>query len=153
MKIRISKRDGLYVGCIGLDCGQVPGRITTSALGRTKAEALAKASQLAERIASDPVMRSLVPPQAMAALRVTRGLASAARRGLPTLRRAWGMLSPKSKRLAHTLAQEVVQERATVPVVGWNPFKRRKKKKRVVRKPDRELDEQQADNEDEGETE
>jgi ATP-dependent protease HslVU (ClpYQ) ATPase subunit len=147
VKIKISKRDGLYIGSVGLDVENAPGRITMTAVAKTKAAALAKAATLAERIASDPVVRSLIPPQAMASIKVAKGLAAAARHGLPTLRRAFRFLSPKAKTLAAHLASDVAK--GQIGDVGWNPF-RRKKKKRPVRKPDREL-ETEADNSDDSE--
>jgi hypothetical protein len=139
MKIRISKRDGLYIGSLGFDVENAPGRIVATGVAATKAAAVSKAASIAERIVSDPVIRALVPPQAMASIKVAKGLAAAARHGLPTLRRAWGFLSPKSKALAAHLASDV--QKGVIGDVGWNPFKH--KKKRRVRKPDaRELDEQ-----------
>lgn len=156
MKIRLSKRDGLYVGSLGFDVDNAPGRITATAVASTKAAALSKAASIAERIASDPVLRSVIPPQAMASIKVAKGLAAAARHGLPTLRRAFRFLSPKAKKLAANLATDVqkgtIGEMAGLEVGLRNPFRRRRKK-RAVRKPDeRELDEQ-ADNgsDDEGE--
>lgn len=138
MKVRLSKRDGLYIGSLGFDVENAPGRIVATGVATTKAAALAKAAGLAERIVSDPVIRAIVPPQAMASIKVAKGLASAARHGLPTLRRAWRMLTPKAKKLAAHLADDV--QKGTIGDVGvWNPFR---KKKRKVRKPDRELDEQ-----------
>lgn len=149
MKVKISKRDGLYIGSVGLDVENAPGRITATAVARTKAGALAKAASIAERLASDPVIRSVIPPQAMASIKVAKGLAAAARHGLPTLRRAFRFLSPKSKALALNLASDV--QKGVIGDVGWNPFRRKKKKR--VRKPDareRELD-AEADNGEESE--
>lgn len=145
MKYRIQRhKSGGYVGAIELRFRDRPAFVSAVAVGDTKADAIARASQVAERIASDPVIRALVPPQARAAIAVTKGLASAARRGLPTLRRVWRTLSPKSKALAKELAAEVKQ--GTIGEVGWNPFRRKKKKKR---RPAPEL-EQKTDNEGEG---
>jgi len=107
MKIRLQRYRGAYVGAIDMTCANVPGRVSAIAVGATRADALAKAALVAERIASDPVMAEIIPPQAMAAIKVAKGLASAARRGLPTLRRAWSFLSPKGKKLAAQLAQDL----------------------------------------------
>lgn len=141
MKIRISKRDGLFIGSLGFDVDNAPGRITATAVASTKAAALSKAASIAERIASDPVLRAVIPPQAMASIKVAKGLAAAARHGLPTLRRAFRFLSPKAKKLAVNLAEDVKQGTIGDLEVGLrNPFRRRKKRR--VRKPDeRELDE------------
>lgn len=123
MKVKIKKRDGMYVGAVGIDCNGVPGRITATAVGDTAADALSKASVIAERIASDPVMARIVPPQAMAALQVTKGLAAAARQGLPTLRRAFSMLSPKSRGLAAHLAHDVAdRNNAHIGELGFLPL-------------------------------
>lgn len=155
MKIKISKRDGLYIGSLGFDVENAPGRVTVTGVGNTKATALAKAATLAERVVSDPVMRALIPPQAMAAVRVTKGLAAAARQGPRVLRRAWGLLSPKSKRLAASLATDVQRAPGIQDVadVGWNPFRRKKKKRKArdgARPANRREMEAEADNSDEG---
>lgn len=151
MRYRIQRHNsGGYVGAIELPFRDRPAFVSAVAVGDTKADAIAKAAQVAERIASDPVIRALVPPQARAAIAVTKGLASAARRGLPTLRRVWGSLSPKSKALAKELATEVQQGK--IGEVGWNPFRRKKKKKK---KKNREELDKGSDNEgdDEGDDE
>jgi hypothetical protein len=100
------------------------------ALGEDKADALARASSLAHRIATDPVMSALMPPQARAAVMAARGLAAAAKRGLPTLKHFWGRLQgPGKKRLARALMEEAAAKQTTGALdVGWNPFKRKKKR-------------------------
>jgi hypothetical protein len=98
------------VGAIEFDVPDAPGRLTVAAVGEDKADALAKAALLAERITSDPVMASMMPPEAASALRTAKGLAAAAKRGLPTLQRAWGMLrGPGKRQLARVLAEDMAK--------------------------------------------
>lgn len=97
--------DDIYVGSI--DCPTSAGRVITHGIGDSRADALLKASAIAERIASDPVMSALMPPQAQAAIAAAKTLASAAKSGRKTLRRVWGRIrGPGKQRLAQALMAE-----------------------------------------------
>lgn len=87
-------------GCIGaIDIPtSAPGRITVAALGDSRADALARASLLAEHISQDPIMSALMPPQALVAIKAAKGLSAAAKRGTKTLRHFWGRLRGAGKR-------------------------------------------------------
>ena len=157
MKVKLSRADnGLHVATVGLDCGSVPGRIYASAVGDTSAAALSKAASIAEQIASDPTVQALIPPQALAAIKVAKKLASYARRGPRMLRRAWGFLSPKSKRLAKELVKEVAPSTEDVGSAFSNAMRRKllakMKRKRKANAQARETDEG-ADNDDSDEGE
>lgn len=134
MRARFRNVNGACVGSLSIPT-QV-GSLSVSAVGDDRADALAKAALVAERIVNDPVMRALMPPQAAAAIKAAKGLAAAAKRGTRTLRRVWGMLrGPGKRRLAAVLHKEAEEhERGDKPEpstgdIGWNPFRRRRKKK------------------------
>lgn len=135
MRARFRTVNGACVGSLSIPT-QV-GSLSVSAVGDDRADALAKAALVAERIINDPVMRALMPPQAAAAIKAAKGLAAAAKRGTRTLRRVWGMLrGPGKRRLAAVLHKEAeAHERGESPAVpssgdvGWNPFRRKRKKK------------------------
>src|SRR5689334_18261939 len=96
-------------------------------------------------------MRALMPPQAVIAIKAAKGLSAAAKRGSHVLKHFWGQLKgPGKKRLAEVLHAEAVKREADAgaAVSGWshtehvrdlyrpevglrNPFRRRKKKRRV----------------------
>lgn len=120
-------------GCVGaLDIPTHVGKLTVAAVGDDRADALAKASLIAERIASDPILRAIMPPQAAAAIKAAKGLAAAAKRGPRVLRHFWGRIrGPGKKRLAEALHTEAVKAEAAD--VGWNPFRRKRKRKRPNR--------------------
>ena len=138
MRARFRNVNGACVGSLSIPM-QV-GSLSVSAVGDDRADALAKAALVAERIVNDPVMRALMPPQAAAAIKAAKGLAAAAKRGTRTLRRVWGMLrGPGKRRLAAVLHKEAqAHERGDAPDapstgdVGWNPFRRKRKKVRRV---------------------
>ena len=114
MKFRLGKsRSGLCLGAIEIPTN-VPGVIVASAIGTDRADALARAALVAERIASDPVMQALMPPQAMAAIKAAKGLAAAAKMGSKPLRSVWRSLrGPGKQRLAKVLHAEAVKAEAT----------------------------------------
>lgn len=131
-------------GCVGaLDIPTHVGKLTVAAVGEDRADALAKASLIAERIVSDPILRAIMPPQAAAAIKAAKGLAAAAKRGPRVLRHFWGRIrGPGKKRLAEALHVEAVKADTDV---GWNPFRRKRKRKptrqRVAPTPPPETDE------------
>jgi len=87
-----------------------PGTVICAACGDDKADALAKAALLAERIAQDPVMSSIMPPEALRAIRVAKVMAAAAKRGPDALRSIWGRIrGPGKRRLARVLHAEAVE--------------------------------------------
>lgn len=120
-------------GCVGaLDIPTHVGRLTVAAVGDDRADALAKAALIAERIASDPILRAIMPPQAAAAIKAAKGLAAAAQRGTRTLRHFWRRIrGPGKKRLAEALHAEAAK--AESADVGWNPFRRKRKRRRPSR--------------------
>lgn len=79
--------------------------VTVRALGDSTVAAAERATALAKQIASNPVLRALLPPQAAAAIRVGGALAKIARKGgVPALRAAFKRLKgPGAKRLARVL--------------------------------------------------
>lgn len=104
-------------GCVGaIDVPTVTGKVTVAARGMSRAEALSKAARMAQRIAADPVVRELMPPDVMQALNTLRELADAAQRG-PTHLRALAseMDSDGARRVAKSLAEGEGKE------VGWLP--------------------------------
>jgi hypothetical protein len=116
-KINIKRYRGGFVGCVDMPAyAHTPGRIQAMAVGDTRADALKNAALVAERIANDPVLSALMPPQAMAAIKAAKGLASAAQQGSHVLKSFWHSLhGPGKKRLAKALHDEAVdQERAEV---------------------------------------
>jgi hypothetical protein len=114
--------DGSCLGAIDVRMPSVPGLVTAYSIGDSKADALAKAALVAERITSDPVMSALMPPQALEAIKAAKGLAAAAARGPHVLRSLWGRIhGPGKKRLAQALHDEAVNaERESE--VGILPF-------------------------------
>jgi len=123
--------------CVAVISFALPGGgagATVAGVGDDRAEALARAASIAHRIATDPVMSALMPPQAQAAIVAARGLAAAAKRGLPVLKSFWRRIKgPGKKRLARALMEEAAKHRAAaVADVGWNPFKRKRKPRRMT---------------------
>jgi hypothetical protein len=110
--------DNVYVGSLTLGCPDAggvgdsdgDGVITIGAFGDTKADALHKASVIAERIASDPVLQAILPPGTMAAIQATKKLSTAAKRGSKALRSLWRKIrGPGKKRLVKALHKEAAQ--------------------------------------------
>lgn len=136
MRARFRTVNGACVGSLSFPT-QV-GALNVSAVGDDRADALAKAALIAERIVNDPVMRALMPPQAAAAIKAAKGLAAAAKRGTRTLRGFWRRLrGPGKRRLAAVLHKEAAEheqraeqeEHPATGDIGWNPFRRKRKKK------------------------
>lgn len=136
-------------GCVGaLDIPTHVGRLTVAAVGDDRADALAKAALIAERIASDPILRAIMPPQAAAAIKAAKGLAAAAKRGTRTLRHFWSRIrGPGKRRLAEALHAEAAKAEGSA--VGWNPFRRKRKRKPMRRRaappPPPEMDDEETD--------
>lgn len=107
-KVSIKRYRGGYVGEIDMPASEsTPARIVATALGSSKVEALGKAALLAERIANDPVLAALMPPQVTAAITAVKGLAGAAKQGSHVLKSFWHSLhGPGKKRLAKALHVE-----------------------------------------------
>lgn len=142
-RYRFRDHGDCVVGAIDIEVPHAPGHMTIAAVGDDRADALGKAALVAERIANDPIMRALMPPQAVVAIKAAKGLAAAAGRGSRVLRGFWGKLrGPGKKRLAAVLHAEAVKREQSEQsdVSGYyevglrNPF-RRKKKKRIARRP------------------
>jgi hypothetical protein len=118
-RVRVKRvADSVYVGSLTLGCpdaggvgdSEGDGVITIGAFGDTKADALHKATVIAERIASDPVLQAILPPGTMAAIQATKKLSTAAKRGSRALRGLWRKIrGPGKKRLAKALHKEAAQ--------------------------------------------
>lgn len=123
MKVRFKTADNgnACIGSIELPT-VIPGKVVAACVGDDKADALKKASVLAERIASDPVMRALLPADALPAIRAARALATAAQAGSAPLRALWGRLrGPGKRRLAKALHTEAVGYEDGLSGGGWIP--------------------------------
>lgn len=131
MRFRFKETPSGCVGAIDMPSA-APGRVSVVASGNSKAEALARAALIAERIASDPVMSALLPPGALPAIKAAKVLASAANRGPHALRSLMRRIrGPGKLRLAEVLHVEATEADREV---GWNPFRRKSKKKRAEAK-------------------
>jgi hypothetical protein len=150
-RVRINRyRRGGFVGAVEVQTGAFPGALRAVARGATKAQALRRAASLAERVASDPVMRAIMPAQALAAITAAKNLAAAAQDGPKSLASAIDNLSsPAAARLATVLARETLarSQRGAMPEdedededdladVGawWNPITHTKKTFSVLKK-------------------
>ena len=99
------------------------GTLTIAALGDDRADALGKAALLAERVVDDPILRSLMPPSAQAAVDTARDLAVASKRGRGPLRAVFASLrGPGARRLAMALAREQAKRSAATGEVGILPL-------------------------------
>ena len=79
-------------------------RVTVEAIGVDKASAVARASAIAKEIISSPALRSLIPPQAMAAVKIAGALSKLAKRG-GLLGRVVGRLQGPTRALAEAMLQ------------------------------------------------
>jgi hypothetical protein len=90
--------------------------ITVGAVGFSFSSALRKATSLAKRISDDPIMKSVLPPQASAAIATTRRLAAAAKKGKKTLKLAYSRLpsgmKKKMRGVANKMLKQAPKERA-----------------------------------------
>lgn len=73
---RIRRRGGNWEGVVFLPVG-LKGAAAVTAKGKTKAEALSRAGQLADKVLNDPVIQAALPPQAQALIKGVKLLASA----------------------------------------------------------------------------
>jgi len=107
IRIKACADGAYYLGSVEMRTS-VPGAVVAAAVGEDMTEALSKAALVAERIASDPVMRALMPPEMEPAIQAAKALAAAARRG-PTALRSFmrSLRGPGARRLAATLHTEV----------------------------------------------
>lgn len=109
-KVTLRPYGGGFLGCVDMPMSSLPGRVKAIALGDSRVDALTNAALVAERIANDPVMQALMPPQAIAAIAAAKGLASAAHQGSDVLKSFWGKLhGPGKKRLAKVLHREALE--------------------------------------------
>jgi hypothetical protein len=86
---------------------------TVGAVGDTRADALAKASRIAEHLATDPVLRELLPVNTVPALLAVRNVAAAAQEGgLPALKALWHRFAAGGgkRKLVAQLARERAAE-------------------------------------------
>lgn len=112
-----------YVGSLTIGIPDSPGYVQVAGIGSSLSSALRKAASIAAHVANDPVMSSLLPPQARAGIEAARVLAKAAERGKPALRAAMaGYSGPGKARLAKALAKAA-------------PARRRRRRRVVVRRP------------------
>jgi len=124
-RIRIRRVGDSFVGAIDVGAPGMGARLVISAMAGSKAQALSKAALLAERITEDPVMRSLLPPQALVAVKAAKMLGNAAQRGVPALEMVWNHLQGDGKRrLAASLVQEAA-DNSPDEVAGFGSFVRR----------------------------
>lgn len=149
MRFRFKRVPGGVIGAIEMPTLHAPGKIIAASLGDDRADALAKAALVAERITQDPVLRALMPPQAAAAISAAKGLAVAASQGTHALRGIWHRIhGDGKKRLAavlHAEASELERQEPKPGEVGWNPFRRRKKRARALERRRLEREEQPDD--------
>lgn len=104
-RFRFKLKGGYVIGAL-----EIPtdiGSLTIATVGGTKADALMRAGTIAQRIAEDPVMSALIPPQAHTAIVAAKALSVAAKRGPKALKSLWGKLKGAGKkRLAEALQAE-----------------------------------------------
>ena len=77
------------------------GRVVASAVGFNPFETLSRAATIAERVAMDPALAPLIPPQALLAAKAARAIANTGRANPDLLRE----LTPDMTRSARTLAK------------------------------------------------
>ncbi len=86
--------------------------ITVGAVGWSFGSALRKATSIAKHITDDPIVNTMLPPQAKAAIAATRKLATAAKRGRSALKSAWGSLPPGLRKRTKGLANSMLKKLA-----------------------------------------
>jgi hypothetical protein len=105
-RFRFKLKGGYVIGAL-----EIPtdiGSLTIATVGGSKADALMRAGTIAQRIADDPVMSALIPPQAHTAIAAAKALSVAAKRGPKAIKSLWGKLKGAGKkRLAEALTKEV----------------------------------------------
>lgn len=142
MQVKFRKSQSGCIGAIHVPTTE-DGTIVIAAVGDDKADALVKAALIAERVASDPVLRALMPPQAQAAIMAAKGLGVAAQHGSQAIRSLFHRLrGPGKQRLATVLHAEASELEQSGDVGAW--FRRKKRKKLVRRRrEEREQDDDQ----------
>lgn len=112
-RVSIRRQGDCYVGAIEIPL-EGSSSVAAAALGDTRANALAAASLIAERITSDPIMRSLIPGRALKAIATVKGLAAAAKRGPAVLKSYMRSLPDEGRRniarALHTEAERIERE-------------------------------------------
>lgn len=115
-------------GCGGVGDTDGDGVIAVGAFGSSQADALHKAALIAERIANDPIISAILPPQARTAIIATKKLAGAAKRGSRFFRQMWKRYQgPGIKRVAKALHDEAMRAEgySDVEVAGfWSAAKK-----------------------------
>ena len=101
---RPSASTSLQVGSVTLNLGD-NARVTVEVRAPTKAAAVARASELAQKFFTGSGVSSLVPAQVKVGLRLARGLARAA--GAGRLRSLWRRLPSGVRSRASKLAREL----------------------------------------------
>ncbi len=106
-RVRIKKHGRGYLGTITVPtylAGERLGAVTTAGVGWFPADALAAAAHVAERIADDPIVKAIMPPQATAAIAVVKALSQAAQQGPKALQQTYDQVKgPGKARLANAL--------------------------------------------------
>lgn len=114
-RVRLKRSGDMFVGHIEMPA--LGATLAASAVGLDRAEALHRASLIAERVMSDPVLSALIPPQVIPAVMAVKSLATAARRGRGALKSIWRRFrGPGKRRLAKVLAHERPRSRPLAPV-------------------------------------
>lgn len=89
--------------------------ISVGSVGWSFGSALRKATSIAKHITDDPIVKSMLPPQARAAIAASRKLAKAAKRGRGALKSAWSRLpsglKKRTKGLANGLLRKMKKKR------------------------------------------
>lgn len=156
MSARVHMRqhaDGLHVAAI--DINTAMGALRVTGVGGWFGDALSAATSVVNRIASDPVVNAILPPQASLALNAVRKLANAAQSPSPVaaIRQvAQQYEGPGIQRLASTLLQQAAVRPADPAVRAFArnfapPMRRGEVPARAMREQERarEADEQDDD--------
>ena len=95
------------VGGYGVE-GDGDAVITVGSVGWSFGSALRKATSIAKHIANDPILRSVLPPQARAAIAAARRLSTAAKFGRRELKAAWASLPPELQAKTRPIANKML---------------------------------------------
>lgn len=98
--------------------------ITVGAVGWSFRSAFKKATSFAKRIAKDPIINSMMPPQAKAAIAAARKLSAAAQRGRKVLNATWKRLPPSLRKRTKRLATSMMRRIAPAPMPRMMPAAR-----------------------------
>jgi hypothetical protein len=110
MQVKFRADNDAVVGALHLptSAGAV---VTVAGVGDSRTEALARAALLAERIAQDPVLSAVLPPQVLASIRAAKGIAAGASQGKRALSVLARRLRGPKQKLARTLARDYAERR------------------------------------------